>query len=118
MAVSMVSQNVFAAGQITREHVQALAKQGYTDIVCNRPDEEHPDGPVSALIEQAATGLGLSFHYLPVDGYNAPVEQARKLKHLAMQRNAKILVYCRSGARSRSLWTLATSRGLDHTVSA
>ena len=118
MTVSMLSDKVFAAGQITREHVQALAKQGYTDIVCNRPDNEHPDGPVSAVIENAATGLGLSFHYLPVDGSGAPVEQARKLKLLAMRRNAKILAYCRSGARSRSLWTLANSRELYHPVSA
>ena len=94
------------SGQIGPEDLEALADAGFTDIVCNRPDAELPDGPHSDEMAARAGALGLGFHYLPIEPGGPMARQAERLARLTGQPGARVLAYCRSGARSSAAWAL------------
>ena len=104
----------FSVGpQIETDDLNELAREGFTDIVCNRPDEEHPDGPVSTQMADRAAALGLAFHYLPIVHGEPFTAQAQRLAELTGRPGAKVFAYCRSGARSANAWTLSVA-GATH----
>jgi protein tyrosine phosphatase (PTP) superfamily phosphohydrolase (DUF442 family) len=55
MDIVQIGPSVFATGQITTELMKDLAQAGFTDIVCHRPDAEHPQGPSSKMIDDHAS---------------------------------------------------------------
>ena len=102
-----ITPRLSVGGQIGPNHLESLASEGFTDIVCNRPDAEIPGGPVSATIAKAAQALGLKFHYLPIIPGQAMVETAAVLGQIVSHPGSKVFAYCRSGARSASAWQMA-----------
>ncbi len=109
MDMIQISPNVFAAGQITEGEVAELADAGFTDLVCHRPDEEHPEGPVTAKIARMARTCGLNLHYFPIVPGEPFTEQAKGLAKVAAKSGSKVLAYCRSGGRAANAWHLTQS---------
>lgn len=107
MEIRTLSPNVSVGPQIDLEDLEQLAREGFTDIVCNRPDAEHPEDPSAARISKQAEQLGLSFHYLPMVPTEPFDAQARRLAELMSQPRSRIFAYCRSGARAANAWALA-----------
>ena len=107
MEINPLSPNVSVGAQIGPEDLQAVAREGFTDVVCNRPDAEHPQDPDAATMKARASELGLTFHYLPITHGEPFDAQARHLAELMGRSGAKVFAYCRSGARSASAWALA-----------
>lgn len=103
-------KNFTASGQITSAEVPGLAAQGYTHIVCARPDAELMQaGPPEALsdaVARAARQAGMSFSYLPVSGQPSPRQVAQMAEILAAPK-ARVFGYCRSGMRAKTLRRLA-----------
>lgn len=112
MNYTKLAPNFFAGPQIEAADLEILVSQGFTDVVCNRPDREHPHGAVSEVMSNAAERLGLKFHYHPITPGEPFVEQAEHLAQIASQPDAKIFAYCRSGARTSNAWSLATSTSI------
>lgn len=105
-----LSDSVYAAGQIGPEDVPELKAAGFTAIVNNRPDfEGGPDQPTAEAVRAAAVAEGLGYSYVPMtpqalgpellDRFHAALEAAGE--------DGKVLVHCRSGARSTALWALS-----------
>ena len=96
----------FAAGQITPEQVPALKAAGVTTIVNNRPDGEEPGQPLATEIEAAARDAGIAYRAVPISRGIGPaeVEATRAAIEAAAD---KVLLFCRSGARSTLVWALA-----------
>ncbi len=107
MKMTQLGKNFFVGAQIAEDDLALLANEGFTDIVCNRPDEEHPESATSTKLSGIAKIHGLSFHYHPITPGEPFGEQAEKLAHLAARPNAKVFAYCRSGTRSSNAWSLA-----------
>ena len=107
MEIAQLAPNLFVGAQIAEEDLVALAREGFTDIVCNRPDAEHPETASSASMAQIAKGLGIAFHYLPIIPGEPFPEQARRLAAVVAEPAAKVFAYCRSGARAANAWALA-----------
>ena len=107
MDMTQLAPNLFAGGQIARDDLEFLARKGFTDVVCNRPDAEHPEDPGFQAMAAFASDLGLSFHYLPIVPGEPFEEQARGLSRLVLRQGSKVFAYCRSGARTTSSWALA-----------
>lgn len=107
----MLSDTVFAAGQIGTEDIARAEAQGVTLIVNNRPDGEAPGQPEGATIEAAARAAGIDYVAIPVD--SSGFDHARIAAMQAALDNAegKVLAYCRTGTRSTLLWALAEARG-------
>lgn len=107
MDMTQLASNLFVAGQIRKTDLATLAEEGFTDVVCNRPDEEHPEDPSASVMADAASDLRMRFHYLPIRPGEPFQSQAKALKKLVAQPDSKVLAYCRSGARSTTAWDFA-----------
>ena len=107
MVMTQLAPNFFIGAQIAEGDLAELAVAGFTDVVCNRPDAEHPGSAVSSKMAEAAKGVGLAFHYLPITVGEPFAEEAEKLAGVIAQPGAKVFAYCRSGMRATNAWSLA-----------
>ena len=109
MQVSQIAENLFVCGQITEAHLALLADEGFTHVICHRPDAEHPEDAPSASMGREAGRLGMAFHYNPIVPGEPFANQAQQLAAITAKPDAKVLAYCRSGARAANAWALAQS---------
>jgi sulfide:quinone oxidoreductase len=110
MEARKITDRLSVAAQITADDLPALAAQGYRSIICNRPDGEEPGQPTAAGIEAAARKLGLQFGNLPVTPGQIREADARAFGQMVQELPGPVLAYCRSGARSGALWSMAEAR--------
>jgi uncharacterized protein (TIGR01244 family) len=108
LPVQAIAADVCVAPQLTPEAMAQAAAMGFRSVVNNRPDHEGgPDQPTSAAIEAAARAAGLAYRFLPVaGGYQSP-EEAAQMAQLLQELPRPLLLFCRSGARSARLYSLA-----------
>jgi len=105
-----LSPEVCAAPQLAPEDMPAVAAAGFRSVVNNRPDHEGgPDQPTSAAIEAQAKAAGLAYAYLPVQSAFQTREEAERLAGLLQNLPKPVLLFCRSGSRSASLFKQAGS---------
>lgn len=108
MGIQTLSPDFAVAGQITPADVAALAQAGFRSIICNRPDGEGgPDQPGFAAIAAAAQAAGLVARHLPVTSGRVTAADGTAMAQLLAEVPRPVLAYCRSGARSTTLWQLA-----------
>ena len=94
-------------GQVQPEEVSALAAQGVTVLVNNRPDGEEPDQPHAHEIEDAAAAAGIAYHHIPIARGIGPAEVAAMSQALEEAQGGQLLAFCRSGNRSALALALA-----------
>lgn len=110
----------FVAPQILPEEMAALAEQGITTVICNRPDAEVPGELQMQAMRVAAEAAGLQFLENPLSP-GMPLEAAVDAQKSARAQNdGSILAYCASGTRSAVLWALsrAGDRSTDDILAA
>ncbi|WP_265569629.1 TIGR01244 family sulfur transferase [Sphingomicrobium nitratireducens] len=102
-----LNDRIAVAPQIAPEDMKALAEQGYTLVINNRPDGEEPGQPTSAEMKAAAQAAGLTYAHVPVERGIGPSDVADMQEALAQCSSGKTLAFCRSGTRSTMLWAVA-----------
>jgi len=107
--IKPLSSQIGVAGQVAIDDLPAIAAAGYRSILCNRPDHEGTDQPTFQQIEQAALACGLVARYLPVISGAVTTADGLAFAQLLDVLPSPVLAYCRSGARSTTLWNLAQS---------
>lgn len=107
MEFRQVDEHLAVSGQISQADLTQVAAAGFRSIVCNRPDGEAPDQPDFAEIAAAAQALGLPSRYIPVTGGNMQRGHAEAMAEALAELPKPVLAYCRSGARSGTLWSMA-----------
>jgi uncharacterized protein (TIGR01244 family) len=109
LPLRQIAPDVCVAPQLTPAAMAEAAAAGFKSVINNRPDFEHgPDQPTSAQMEAAAHAAGLEYRFLPVDGgYQSP-QEIEAMAQLLAELPRPILAFCRSGARSTRLYSLAT----------
>lgn len=106
-----IDSDYAVAGQLRPEDMKALADAGFRSVINNRPDGEELSQPSHAVMEAAAKAAGLQYAYIPV-GAAFPVEVAAvQLRSTLQALPSPVLGYCRSGARSTTVYQLARARG-------
>jgi uncharacterized protein (TIGR01244 family) len=96
------------AAQLSVAQIADVATQGFKTLVNNRPDGEGgPDQPRSETIGAAAQAAGLHYVYLPVVSGSITQEQAQAMRKALRMAPQPVLAFCRSGARSAQLYSLA-----------
>ena len=113
-AFRTLSDSVSASPQITVADVERAKAQGFTQIICNRPDGESPDQTNAADIEAAAAAAGLGFTHIPVGSGGFSMPQVDAMQAAITEASGKVLAYCRSGTRSTFLWALARAKAGDN----
>jgi uncharacterized protein (TIGR01244 family) len=110
-----LGNDVVTAGQIQAADLQLLAQEGFSVVVCHRPDDEEPGQPAATDLASAAEAAGLIFVHAPVRGMpdRAAVEATGAALD-ALPPGRRALLFCRSGLRSTVAWALAArARGTD-----
>ena len=95
------------AGQISPGDLPALAQEGVTLLVNNRPDSEEPDQPLSAEFERAAAAAGVEYRHIPIVRGIGPADVEATREALEAAEEGKLLAFCRSGMRSTLAWAVA-----------
>jgi len=108
MNYAKLTDNYSVATQIDPEDVAFFAGQGFTTIICNRPDGEDPGQPTSASIRAACERHGIDFHMIPMQGRLVSPETVQEFRTVLDNAHGPVLGYCRSGTRSAMLWQFAT----------
>ena len=107
MSVYKLTESLSVAAQITPQDIRELATQGFTTVVCNRPDGESPDQAGMDEMEAACHEADVLFVRYPVSVLNFPGADLEGLGTLFDDPNQKVLAYCRSGTRCANLWILS-----------
>lgn len=106
MQFAEITPRYCVAPQIDPADAAAIREAGFTDVICNRPDEEVGPGQVAAEVEAALAAEGIGFHLNPVrNGGLTEAEVARQAEILSGA-EGRVLAYCRSGTRSAIVWAL------------
>ena len=117
MPIFQLTESLSVAAQLTPQDIPNLAAQGFTVVVCNRPDGEGPDQATMDEIEAACNAADLLFVRYPVDAMNFPGPDIEGLGALFDDPGQTVLAYCRTGTRCANLWvTSQTGEGQAEAV--
>lgn len=105
--IRQLDDKTLVSGQIAPEEVAALAAQGVTVLVNNRPDGEEPGQPLASDIEAAAKEAGIAYHFIPIARGIGPADVECMQEALRDVGDGKMFAFCRSGNRSSLTWALA-----------
>lgn len=114
-----LSDRLSVTPQIDPAAMQALAAAGFRSVISNRPDGEEPDQPAWATIERAARDAGMEARHIPVTPGAITDEDAARFRAALEELPKPIVGFCRTGARSTSLWALSNAgqRPVDDLIS-
>jgi uncharacterized protein (TIGR01244 family) len=104
MTIYRLSDRCAVAGQIQPEDVEALSADGFTTVICNRPDGEDAGQPTADEIAQACAARGIVFHLIPVFQGGLSMDSVAQFRDAFEASEGPVLAYCRSGQRSSVLW--------------
>lgn len=106
-----LSDRLSVTPQIDPADMQELAAAGFRSVISNRPDGEEPDQPDWTTIERAARDAGMEARHIPVTPGAITNEDAARFRAALEELPGPIVGFCRTGARSTSLWALSNA---DH----
>ena len=109
MPIFQLTESLSVAAQITTQDIPNLAAQGFTVVVCNRPDDEVPSQTTMDEIEAACNAADIIFVRYPVDAINFPGPDIEGLGALFDDPGQSVLAYCRTGTRCANLWVTSQS---------
>ncbi|MGB5690341.1 MAG: TIGR01244 family sulfur transferase [Woeseiaceae bacterium] len=104
MTVYRLSENCAVASQIQPEDVAAIAAEGFTTIICNRPDGEDFGQPTASAIETACEAHDIAFLLMPIDRSGITKTMVEEFQSAVAASKGPVFAYCRSGQRSSVLW--------------
>ena len=101
-----LTEKVSVMGQVSPEQIAALKAEGFTTVMCNRPDHEDPGQPTMDELAGACDEYGLRFVRYPLTMMNFPGDDVAGMAEEFEPETGKVLAYCRTGTRSANLWIL------------
>jgi uncharacterized protein (TIGR01244 family) len=111
LTFNWLNQEVATSAQLQYMDVVAVGFAGFRSLINNRPDfEGGPDQPNSIELEAMAHKVGMEYAFLPVSGAYQSPEEAAALAKLLDTLPKPILLFCRSGARSKQLYHAACAQ--------
>ena len=114
-----VDADFAVAPQIQPEELAALAGR-FSTVINNRPDDEEPGQPASAVLAAAAARAGLTYVHIPIVG-RPTADQVRAVQAATAESSGPVLAFCRTGTRSIVTWAAGESlggRGVEDLVAA
>ena len=106
MDIRPLTPHYAVAPQIEPSDLSRLRAEGYSCVICNRPDDEQPGQPSAGSVGSAAEAAGLSFRYIPVVSGQITGANVEDMAGALEEMPAPVFAYCRSGARCTNLYAL------------
>ncbi len=110
--IRRVTNDFSVAPQLAPEEVAQAAAQGFKLLINNRPDGEAPGQPSGAAMAAAADGVGLGYVHIPFAGPPGPA-QVDAVRAAVTAAGGPVLAFCRSGARSITVWAQGQAQSGD-----
>jgi sulfide:quinone oxidoreductase len=107
MTAKPITPALSVSEQVLPQDIAAFAAAGFKAVICNRPDGEGADQPSFAEIEAAAAAAGMTAAYLPIVAGKVGDADALAFGTLMDNLPKPVLAFCRTGARSATLWSLS-----------
>ena len=104
-----VTETFSVAPQIAPDDLAKAATLGFVKVINNRPDDEAPDQPSSAVMAAAAAAAGLDYAWLPFRGLPGP-DLVEAMTDAVEAAEGPVLAFCRSGTRSITIWALGQAQ--------
>lgn len=104
MAFTALDPGFSVSPQLRPDELRLALEAGFNMIVNNRPDGEEAGQPTSEELRAEALRLGLDYVHIPVKPGQMTDSDARELGELLAGPGRRLLAFCRTGARSTSLW--------------
>lgn len=102
MDIRTLSPDFAVTPQIHVFDLDEIKAQGFTHIICNRPEMESAPGDKPSDIEAASKAAGLSFSDNPIMMGQLTMDNVE-----GQRAKGKVLAYCASGTRSAIVWAMA-----------
>lgn len=110
--INTISAAFAITGQIQIGDIPHIKELGYEVIICNRPDYESEDQPKFGEIRKAAEALDMESFYIPVHGTKFTQIAIDAFSRI-LDRNVKVLAFCRTGNRSFNLLNAVASNSRE-----
>ncbi|QPC86898.1 TIGR01244 family phosphatase [Mesorhizobium sp. NBSH29] len=110
MDIRRINDTYAVSGQIQASDAATLKAEGYSTVICNRPDDEDPGQPSVAAIREAVEAEGMAFHHIPF-GSTQPMTEAdvEAMRRVLDGASRPVFAYCRSGTRSTNIYGAAVN---------
>lgn len=106
--VTALTPDFAVSPQLSALDFALVSAQGFKTVINNRPDGEGGgEQPTSPELERAASAAGLHYVYLPVVSGAITLAQVQAMRNTLAGTPGPTLAFCRSGARSAQLYSLA-----------
>ena len=105
--IRQLDERTMVSSQLAPHEIAALAEQGVTMLVNNRPDGEDEGQPLAGDIEDAAAAAGISYRHIPIIRGIGPADIEAMQDAMREMGDGKLLAFCRSGTRSALALALA-----------
>jgi len=107
MNLSRITADYAVAPQIEAADMAHLAAEGFTTVICNRPDDENPPELHMQAMRAAAIAAGLIFVENPVVNGGLTMDMVKGQGNAIAAAAGPVFAYCRSGTRSTIVWALS-----------
>lgn len=104
-----ITPDFSVSGQIQPADMTWLKAEGYSTVICNRPDNEEPGQIPFASIAAAAKAAGMTAFHVPISPSQVTTEAVAEFDKAVSGATGKVHAYCRSGGRAQNLYA-ATGR--------
>jgi sulfide:quinone oxidoreductase len=105
MDIRKITEELSVSTQIRVSDVAAIAAAGFRAVICNRPDGEGADQPLSDDVAAAVKASGMEWRMQPVRQVTRA--EAGVFAALLAELPKPVLAFCRSGTRCATLWSLS-----------
>ena len=107
MDLHRITADFAVAPQITASDMALIAAEGFTCVICNRPDAENPPDLQMPAMRAAATAAGMTFVENPVVNGGLTMDMVEGQRTAITNATGPVFAYCRSGTRSTIVWALS-----------
>lgn len=109
-----LTPSVSVAGKMTVDKFQVLLTQGFKSVIVNRPDNEMGNLVTASQLRQISEKSQISLVYQPVISGKISQQDVIEFSKYYNSLPKPILMICKSGSRSTSLFNQAKEAGLLH----
>ena len=107
-----LSPKLSVTGNMDLPKFEALMKQGFKSVIVNRPDEENGNQVRVSQLRNIAEKSQVSVIYQPVQSGKISGTDVQEFAKYYNELPKPVLMICRSGTRSSSLYNQAKAQGL------
>ena len=109
-----LTTKVSVSGQMTDEKFNRLLSQGFKSVIVNRPDDEAGNLVTAHQLRNIAEQSHISLIYQPVISGRVQQQDVVEFAKYYNSLPKPILMICKSGSRSTTLFNQAKNAGLLH----